>query len=257
MQGDRASYANFLSQNAMVDDAVGRVREALRKRGLAERTVIVYSADQGNLFGQHGSWGHTIWFTPARLYDETVRVPLIVVHPQGGAGSVSERLVGQYDMAPTLLEFAGVNDVAFENSAGQSFAAAARGGDSERGPDAVYFEQEETRGLRTARHLYWKPLADLGEPMLFDLASDPAQRNDLYPEQKDGALVAELDAKLGAFFARHSDAGYDLWQTGVSKGTPPKPFLWLKRNPVPWLQKYFRDHVLPAPSAPPFEETPL
>jgi arylsulfatase A-like enzyme len=257
MQGDRASYANFLSQNAMVDDAVGRVREALRERGLAERTVIVYSADQGNLFGQHGSWGHTIWFTPARLYDETVRVPLIVVHPHGGAGSVSERLVGQYDMAPTLLELAGVNDVAFENSAGRSFAAAARGGESEPGPDAVYFEQEETRGLRTARHLYWKPLADLGEPMLFDLASDPAQRNDLYPEQKGGALVAELDAKLDAFFARHSDPGYDLWQAGVSKGTPPKPFLWLKRNPVPWLQKYFSDHVLPAPSAPAFEEAPL
>ena len=39
MQGDPESYANFLSQNAMVDDAVGRVRAALQKRGLAEETV--------------------------------------------------------------------------------------------------------------------------------------------------------------------------------------------------------------------------
>jgi arylsulfatase A-like enzyme len=94
MQGDPVSYANFLSQNETVDDAVGRVRAALRERGLEKSTVILYSADQGNLFGQHGTWGHTIWFSPAHLYEEAVRIPLIVLHPAGASGAISRRLVG-------------------------------------------------------------------------------------------------------------------------------------------------------------------
>jgi len=156
-----------------------------------------------------------------------------------------------------LLEFAGVQDVAFENSAGRSFADAARGSEAGSGPDAVYFEQEETRGVRTAQHVYWKPLSDLGDPMLFDMDVDPAQQHDLYAELKGSTLVAELDARLADFFRRHSQADYDLWGSGVSKGTPPKPFLWLKRNPGPWLRKYLRDFVFTAPQAVPFAEAPL
>jgi hypothetical protein len=74
---------------------------------------------------------------------------------------------------------------------------------------------------------------------------------------RDGEVVAALDAKLAAFFERHSNPAYDLWQSGVSKGTPPKPFLWLKRNPGPWLRKYWRDHVLSAEPAAAFTEAPL
>ena len=47
MQGGRESYANFLSQNSVVDDAVGRVKTELEQRGLLDNTIIVYSSDQG------------------------------------------------------------------------------------------------------------------------------------------------------------------------------------------------------------------
>jgi arylsulfatase A-like enzyme len=246
MQSDPQTYANFLSQNAMVDDAVGRVRSVLERRGLDGQTLIIYSADQGNYFGQHGTWGHAIWFTPAEMHEETVHIPLIVRDPRGSAGRVSSRLVGQYDLAPTLLELLSIGEASFENSPGRSFAAELR--DDAPEPDqsqAVFFEQEETRGLRTARYAYWKPLPDLGAPRLYDLETDPGQRHDLYPQLETdpqlAILAAQLDARLDGFFSVYTDPAYDLWRVGVAKGTPPKPFYWLKRNPWPWVKKYWQD----------------
>ncbi len=258
MQGDPASYANFLSQNEMVDDAVGRLRAALAEGGLAERTVIVYTADQGNLYGQHGTWGHTIWFTPSHLHEEALRIPLIVTRPGGAAGRVSQRLVGQYDLAPTLVELAGIEGVVFAGSPGRSFAGALRPGGEGAGPEAVFFEQEETRGVRTPRHAYWKRLEGFGEPALFDMEADPRQRRDLYPElAEDPAgreLIARLDARLERFFAEHHDPDFDLWQEGTSKGTPAKPDLWLRHRPWPWIKKYWRDFVSKPSPPPAFEE---
>lgn len=266
MQGDLASYANFLSQNEIVDDAVGRVRAALAARGLSGNTVIVYSADQGNGYGQHGHWGHTIWRSPAHLYDEAMRVPLIVARPGAervdAKGIVSDALIGQYDLAPTLLELAGVRDVAFENSPGRSFASeldasepAARSAPRE----AVYFEQEESRGVRTERYAYWKRLDEFGEPELYDMQVDPEQREDLYATSGDdprlASTLASLDAKLEAFFERYSDPAYDLWKQGISKGTPPKPMEWIRRNPGPWLRKFGGDFIWGATSEPLFSES--
>ncbi|MBW2422078.1 MAG: sulfatase-like hydrolase/transferase [Deltaproteobacteria bacterium] len=266
MQGDPESYANFLSQNEMVDDAVGRVRATLEKRGLAEETLIVYTADQGNLYGQHGTWGHTIWFTPAHLYEQALRIPLLVVHPRATAGRTSERLVGQYDLAPTLLEIAGIEGVEFTGSPGQSFATALR--DPEAAKDAsevakdeseaVFFEEGETRGVRTRRYAYWKRLEGFGEPALFDMQADPEQRHDIFAElardPSGRAVIARLDDLLEGFFAKYSDPDHDLWHQGTSKGTPSKPDLWLRHQPWPWLKKYWRDYVSKPESAPAFAE---
>lgn len=255
MQGDRESYANFLSQNSMVDDAVGRVMAALGARGLLENTVVVFSSDQGNLFGQHGTWGHTIWFTPAHLYEEAMNVPLIVVYPGGPAGAVSDRLVGQYDLPVTLLDVAEARDVTLEGSPGRSFASDFTGGEPPpEWNDAVYFEQEESRGLRTRRHAYWKRLDGMGEPALFDMQTDPAQRTNLYPELRDGEIAARLDAMLDGWFDRYSDPAFDLWAGGVATGTVPKPGMWLKRDPLPWIRKYWQDFVTGPPTPPAFSQ---
>jgi arylsulfatase A-like enzyme len=222
MQGDPRSYANFLSQNEIVDDAVGRVVATLRERGLERNTVIVYSADQGNLFGQHGTWGHTTWFSPAHLYEEAMRIPLIIVHPSGKAGESNNQLISQVDFAPTLLEWAGVDDVVFERSAGRSFAEAVDGGTSGTERDAAFFEQEETRGIRMGSHVYWKRIEGSGEPALYDLEADPAQQNDLYASasanEEGRARLVELDARLESFFAEYSHPDYDLWKGGSRRG---------------------------------------
>lgn len=254
MQGDPKSYANFLSQIAMVDDAVGRVLAALDAAGLREETIVIYTADQGNLFGQHGHWGHTIWLDPSHLYEEAMHVPLIVDDPRGRSGQTSDRLLGQYDVAPTILDLAGLGEVALESSPGESFADEIRGvAARDLGRQAVFFEQEESRGIRTSRYAYWKRVDDDPEPVLFDMQADPAQRINLYGAMKDSVGVAELDEALEAFFARYSAPEYDLWKGGIAKGTSPKMGFWLKRNGWPWVRKLWQDFVTTPPMKPVFD----
>jgi arylsulfatase A-like enzyme len=88
-----------------VDAAVGRLRAELARRGLAGDTVIVYTSDNGYFLGERGFADK--WY----IYDPSVRVPLIVYDPRAAktaAGRTAEAVALNLDVAPTLLDFAGV-----------------------------------------------------------------------------------------------------------------------------------------------------
>jgi len=94
-------YYALVSQ---IDFNVGRVLDELDRLGLAGRTIVVYTADHGEMMGEHGV------FRKAVLnYDATVRVPLVIRYPaRVPAGKVSEQLVGSIDLMPTLCDLAGL-----------------------------------------------------------------------------------------------------------------------------------------------------
>ncbi len=94
----RDEYANYLDALHLVDDYLGRLLARLEKDGLAQNTIVVVSSDHGPLFR-----GKQF------LYDNGLRIPLLVKFPDGrGAGTVDRRLASGVDLAPTLLGFAGV-----------------------------------------------------------------------------------------------------------------------------------------------------
>jgi len=88
-----------------VDQHVGQVLDAMARLSLARNTLIVVTADHGELGGAHGG----MLGKGADIYKETVRVPLIVRHPDARGGT-SDALVGGVDLVPTLLGFAGLSD---------------------------------------------------------------------------------------------------------------------------------------------------
>ena len=222
MHNDRETMANVASQNTVVDDGVGRVLAALEDSGLAESTLVIFSSDQGNFYGQHGLWQHTVVTSPANLYEAALNIPLIVRHPGAvPAGSENDRLIGQYDLPVTILDYLGI-EVELENSPGRSFAGQLRGGD-EGGHRAVFYEQEESRGIRTGRFAYWKRLAGTGEPELYDLQRDPGQHRNLAGDPAYRDTMAGLDRRLMEFFDRYADPRYDLWRGGVAKGSVIRP----------------------------------
>jgi len=95
-------------KDLLVDDGVGRSLKALRDNGLEENTLVIYTSDQGKFFGQHGLWGHTDYSFPASLYDTPMNIPLIARYPGViEKKQVSDLLIGQYDLMPTLLDRAG------------------------------------------------------------------------------------------------------------------------------------------------------
>lgn len=238
MQNDHESMANFASQNSVVDDGVGKVLAALERTGLSENTLVIFSTDQGNLYGQYGIWGHTISTSPSHLYEAALRVPLIIRHPgRIASGKSSELLIGQYDIMSTILDYVGFSDVEVPNSPGRSFAAHLRGEAIGQWRDAVYYEQEETRGLRTHRYAYWKRLSGTDEAELYDLIRDPDQQRNLIADPELAPTIRELDKKLTAFFKQYSTAEYDLWKGGTVKGSTQRPWVFQKIYGKNWQSK--------------------
>jgi len=234
MHNDPATMANVASQNTLVDDGVGKVMAALKEAGLDENTLIIYSTDQGNFYGHHGMWMHTTLTTPASMYDIAMNIPLVIRHAgKIEGGQVSDALIGQYDIPSTILDYLGLGDVQFENSPGKSFVPVMKGKKT-KWRDAVYFDQEETRSIRTARYAYWKRLEGTGESVLFDIEKDPEQHQNVANDPAYAKVLKKLDKKLTNFFSKYSDKEYDLWRGGVAKGSIMRPEMFRRIYGEDW-----------------------
>ena len=87
-----------------LDREIGGLVHALGDRGLIENTGLVITSDHGEAFGEHGKFDH-----PNELYDENLRVPLIVVAP-GMAGTIDDTVVSTIDVAATLMDLAALGE---------------------------------------------------------------------------------------------------------------------------------------------------
>jgi arylsulfatase A-like enzyme len=108
--------------------------DELASLGLERETTIIVTSDHGEEFMQHGRVGHT------QIYPETLHVPLLVLHPDRGAGRRVPELVQSIDIAPTLLELAGIAPL--EAAAGDSLVPLIEG--ERRARTAAYAEVLES-----------------------------------------------------------------------------------------------------------------
>jgi len=106
--------ALYDAEIAYMDRHLGRVLDALERRGALEEMVVVVIADHGEGLGDHDWWTHGI------LYQEQIRVPLIIRAPGRPAGRRVDALVRSIDVMPTVLELLGWPDAALPPTEGQS-----------------------------------------------------------------------------------------------------------------------------------------
>jgi arylsulfatase A-like enzyme len=173
-----------------LDDYLGQLFDWLRAEGLYDDTLIVLTGDHGEEFQEHGGWWHG-----QTLYQEQIAVPLIVKAPGGArAGTVVTDLARSLDIAPTILDLAGVPIPA--EMMGQSLWSAAA-------PPANAFAEEDFEGnvlsaLRTPTHklILANPDNPRGLPAeeLFYLSADPGEQLDRLAAQPD--LAQALRATL-------------------------------------------------------------
>lgn len=213
---NKTAMINLASEMTMIDDGVGRILSTLDAKGMTENTIIIFTSDQSSAFGQHGLWGNSSWARPHPVYKEHMQIPFIIRQPQVVvAGKRSDRIINQYDVFPTLLEFAGLKDTQIKNTPGRSFAPLLRG-KQQRWQDKAFFEYITARAVVTEEWKFIKRL--FGEPSeLYNLREDPNENVNLVADPAYSAILATLSDDIDAFFAKHANADFDPWRGGTGK----------------------------------------
>jgi len=195
----------YEAEVAMVDALVGELVEALRVHELLDDTLIIVTADHGENIGDHGRIDHTL-----SMHETTLHIPLVMRYsPRFAAGTVDDRLVSQVDVAPTILDIAGLAE-RYPEMVGRSLVNPDRldrafiiaendrpiNGIDVIGRLAPSFDtttiDNRVRVLRTNSHkLIW---TTDGDTQLFDIVADPGEENDISESQAElrDQLLAQL-----------------------------------------------------------------
>jgi arylsulfatase A-like enzyme len=184
-----------------IDREVGRMLDDLKKRGLADNTLVVFTSDNGFFLGERGMADK--WL----MYEPSIRVPLIVADPRRPAahGKAAEPMTLNIDFAPTLLEYAGLPVPAAMQ--GRSLRPLVNG---ERPADwrTEWFYEHHTspkilppsEGVRTERCKYLRWMAP--EPPveeLYDLRADPQEEHNLVGDAAHKEVLDGLRQKWERF----------------------------------------------------------
>jgi arylsulfatase A-like enzyme len=178
-----------------VDESVGRIDEALKKAGLADNTIIIYSSDQGFFMGEHG------WFDKRWIYEESLHMPFVIRWPGVvKPGTRFAEIIQNIDYASTFTEIAGGKTPAGLH--GRSFVPVLKGETPADWRTSVYYHYYDRGhgvpvqyGVRTDRFtLVYYPTTKEWE--LFDLEKDPKQLCSVYADQAYATTVTELKTEL-------------------------------------------------------------
>ena len=195
----RRDLAGYYAHCSALDDCMAEILKTLDDSGLADDTILVFTADHGDMLSSQGMQ------RKQKPYDESIRIPMIVRWPKGGlkAGKVTATMNTE-DIMPTLLGLSGIGIP--KSVEGLDYSAYLHGGADPSGGSTVIqcpspFGEwvrarggKEYRGVRTARYTY---VRDLDGPwLLFDNETDPFQMNNLVGKPEHAKLQAEMDALL-------------------------------------------------------------
>lgn len=194
---DDETIRNRLRMLASVDEAMGRILQALQETKQLENTMIVFTSDEGYFYGEHG-----LSVERRLAYEESARIPLLMRWPKLiKPGSTVSEIVLSIDLAPTLLEFGGANVPTSMN--GKSLAPLLRGEKPawrksfliEYYSDKVFprMSQMGYQALRTERFKYIHYLDLTGMDELYDLEYDPYELGNIIKDPKAPMLLRDLD----------------------------------------------------------------
>jgi arylsulfatase A-like enzyme len=196
---------NFLRCVMSLDRGVGQIYDALKELKLDKNTYVIFISDNGYLWGEHGLGGKWV------LYEESVRVPLLITGPgipTSLKGRKLNNLTLNIDIAPTVLELAGITPPAQMD--GKSLYPALKGNQATDRQDFFMehvgvVEVKETpipdsKGIRTKewKYIRYTKTQPATEEM-YHLATDPMELHNLIDDKKYEAIRKQLREKYAAY----------------------------------------------------------
>jgi len=190
-------YKRYCETLLAVDESISALLEHLRRRGLLESTLVLYMGDNGFAFGEHGL------IDKRTAYEESMRVPMMMHCPElFKAGTTVNEVVANIDVAPSLLEAAGLQ--APTHMQGRNMLPLARG-ERIAWRDSLLYEYywernfpqtPTTHAMRGDRYKYirYHGIWDIDE--LFDLQADPLEANNLIFAPGHEGIVERMNRQL-------------------------------------------------------------
>nr|WP_299381157.1 sulfatase [Allomuricauda sp.] len=199
---------DFLRSGAAVDDNVGRLMNYLDKNGLAENTIVIYTADQGYNLGEHG------WFDKRMIFEESLHMPFVIRYPKEiRAGSRNKDLIQNIDFPALMADYAGIEKPDFVQ--GRSFRENLKGHTPADWRKAAYYrywlhqpQRPGHFGIRNERYklafYYGQPLDVIwAEPAVtqpawefYDLQKDPMEVRNAYNDPQYAQIIKQMKVEL-------------------------------------------------------------
>jgi N-acetylglucosamine-6-sulfatase len=180
-----------------VDESIGKMLDALKKRGELDSTLIVYMGDNGFAFGEHGL------IDKRTAYEESMRVPMLARCPElFSGGRVVKEVVAGLDIMPTFLAAAGLPEP--QGIPGRNFLPLLEG-KTIPWRDGLFYEYYWERNfpmtptmhaLRGDRYKYIHYYGIWDTDELYDLQEDPLESNNLISSPKHQAVVKQMNKQM-------------------------------------------------------------
>ena len=212
------SVDRYDGEIAFVDAQFGRIVDLLQQRGLDDRSMTIFTSDHGEELWEHGRLGHG-----STLYQEVMRVPLLIRFPQGRfAGIRVAARTSLADLFPTVLRALGESPG--EGLDGRDLAPVITGGATDTEERDLFLSLRTSgqnghrvRGVLSGPFKYLKRTSPEVNEALFDLLQDPTESKDISADEQP--LQARLAASLNAHLAQRSD-GIQLRIVNAAAGEP-------------------------------------
>lgn len=196
---------NYFAAVTGIDEQIGRILTALDRAGLRDDTIVVFTADHGEMMGSHGLMQKNVW------YDESLLVPFIIRWPGRIAPGRDDLLLSVPDIMPSLLSLMGQEGGMPDDVEGNDYSKALRGQECQRPDSALYLfgdpaqSERGNRGLRTHDYTFAVQRWEGAEEALylFDNRSDPYQLRNIAASRSD--IVNELQGKLAKWLTQTDD----------------------------------------------------
>jgi arylsulfatase A-like enzyme len=189
-----------------IDDQMGRILQCVREQGMEDKTLIVFTADHGDMTGGHGM----VLKSTSAFYEEVVRIPLIIKHPNLSKAEKSAVAVCLTDLMPTLLDACGINLPSTATLQGRSILPALCG---EMLPDEAFVYTYSERIPANPRHTRDEILIEDacymvrgngykyieypdGQRFLYDLKQDPGEVDNVWDRHEYRSIVEHMSRAL-------------------------------------------------------------
>jgi N-acetylglucosamine-6-sulfatase len=188
-------YRRYAETLLAVDESLGRITTLLAERQMLDDTLVIFMGDNGFAFGEHGL------IDKRTAYESSMRVPLVMAGAGLPAGTTVSEVVANIDIAPSILDAAGLTPPAMD---GRSFLPLARG-ERVAWREALLYEYYWERNfpqtptvhaVRGARYKYIRYYGLWDTDELYDLIDDPAETRNLVRDPARSGVVKAMNGEL-------------------------------------------------------------